>query len=87
MNEEPFMKEEDAKQIIAMEASINIATAYCKRCFVEVNRETNRANCQSELEMLSEQEIPASVSAEELLDTCKNCDYRAAYIADALEEE
>ena len=87
MNEEPFMKEEDAKQIIAMDASINIATAYCKRCFVEVNRETNRTNCQSELEMLSEIGLPTDVSAEELLDTCRNCDYKAAYIADALEEE
>jgi len=88
MNEEHIIPDEEAKQMIALEASINITTAYCKRCFVDLDRDKNRANCQAELEQLAELGLPVfDTTAQELLNRCQACDYSIPYVAETLEDE
>ena len=87
MNEEFYMTNEDKTGLLDFDTSVKQASAYCQRCSVDADREQNRAGCQDELERLVEIDLPLVVSLEELQDTCQNCDYAAAYVADALREE
>lgn len=84
MAQEFNMTDKDAKKLLELDTAVRQASAYCQRCSVDIDRHNNSLNCRKELEMLAELGACMDASPEELIDTCKNCDYKAAYVADAL---
>ncbi|MBW3001647.1 hypothetical protein KY338_00635 [Candidatus Woesearchaeota archaeon] len=100
MNEEQYISEDQARQLLAIDSAINLAKGYCQRCFLEEEREENRRNCLAELDKLAEMDMPAVIEAGEIrydlpLDAadnslthiCKNCDFKLPYVAEALEQD